>query len=684
MENGSSNKTTGGPGSPSSNTSQASESSETNSSSSSAPKNGSGTENADSSKGTPKSTLGGFSVLPPGFNPDDKDSILKHYESKKQKGVLPKDSQFEDNVEDEIKRVIADWEAVSKQKATADQRRRMADKIRSIRGGAWLESLKPQLAGKAQVPIEYFNRLAEQHEATVLHTMRHMSDASKKIEDKDKEIEDLQKKLKDKSGPTTSPSNTSQELKKLKEENARLKQENTHLKGMSESLKKDTQKSEDKAEDLEDKLSQRETKVALLEAEVEKLKAAAKKASKEGESGDIHLACKAEISRLKRKLDVANSSKQASGKSEEATGDKKSPEKREAQWEDEKARMTKEIDKNQAYITQLEGEILDVLDILANVRGDELNMDKGSIYKAHDKATVKLKGEIRHWKERAENSEKQSKDLSDKLAKAQEPKPDSDADKCEKERKKLNKEVVLLREQVSDLQSKLKKSKKILPPADAEKADFTEVIKKLKNENATITKAQDRYRRAYMAKFIESEHNGHLRNFWDIVENTQAAMGELQQRVETLFQNLGMNAPYSNANDALNQMISASTRVRGASQAMQLVSSKLEARSYEVLVYKLRDQIANTPPRKTDDEIKMELRIYNEAELARRVDLETEMYSLHRRAYLKNIFSARDELVKIATGTPHHATRDLINKVRAQYLDVESLPMPPAVTVQYD
>ncbi|KAI1484742.1 hypothetical protein F5X96DRAFT_692046 [Biscogniauxia mediterranea] len=669
MDGGSGSQTAGGSGSQSSNTSKASKPNGETSSSSSALKDKSSEMKTDTSKGTPKSTLGGFSVVSPGFDPDDKDSILNHYGKKKDKGVLPKENQFEDSVEDEIKKAIADWEAVSKKKATPEQRKRMGDKIRRIRGGAWLESLKPTLVGQTHVPIEFFNRLAEQHEATILSTMRYMSDASKHVDGKDKEIEDLRKKLNDKPSASNSSSNTG-ELTKLQRENARLK-------GINEALKKDTQKSDDMATDLQEKLDQRVRKVSQLEAEIEKLKAAAKKTSKEGGSGDIHSACKAEISELKQKLNLANTSKgKGTEKAEGASKGKKTCERLESECQTEKATMKKEIGELKEQLKQAQDDLQSTLDgILGGTKPAEEG--HGSTSDVNVKIHEELKKELTRTKKRVEKSEKQNKELSVKLAKAQASTPDS----ITQERKKFKKEISGLRGQVGDLQARLKTATQALSPADAQKVDYVAVINKLRDDIAVISKARDKFRNDFMARFTEAEHARHLTTFWQIVEDTRAAMGEIQQLAETLFQNLGMNAPYTDAKDALNQMIKASTMATGASPAMQLVTSKLAARSLEVKVYQLREQLANAPSRKTDEEIKMELGVYNEAEMQRRVSAQTQVYRLHRRAYLENFFSADGELAQIATNTPHGGTRELINQVRARYLDPMSLPMPPAPTV---
>ncbi|KAI0601499.1 hypothetical protein F4775DRAFT_605641 [Biscogniauxia sp. FL1348] len=670
MDSGSGGSTAGGSGSQSSNTSKTSKPNGQTSSSSSAPKDNSQATKADTSKGSPKSTLGGFSIVPPGFNPDDKDSILNHYKEKKQKSVLPKENQFEDSVEDEIKKAIADWEAVSQQKATPEQRKRMGDKIRKIRGGAWLESLKPTLVGQTHVPIEFFNRLAEQHEATILSTMRYMTDASKQVDGKDKEIEDLRKKLNDKVSAGGSTSNTSQELTKLKTEI-------NNLKGINEALKKDTQKSDDLATDLQEKLDQRELKFSQLEAEIGKLKADAKKASKEDGPGDIHSACKAEISELKQKLNLANTSKgKGAASTEGATNGKKTHEQLEAECQTEKAKMKKEIGELKEQLKQVQDDLQSTLDgILSEKKPAEEG--HGTASDVNAKIHEELKKELVSTKKRFEKSEKQNKELSVKLTKAQTSTPDS----VSQERKKLKKEISALRGQVGDLQAKLSTATKALSPADAKKVDYVAVIDKLRNDIAVVSTARDKLRNDFMAKFTETEHARHLTSFWHLVEDTRAAMGEIQQLAETLFQNLGMNAPYSDAKDALNQMIKASTMPTGASPAMQLVTSKLAARTLEVKVYQLREQLANAPPRKTEAEIKMDLGVYNEAEMQRRVSAQTQVYRLHRRAYLENFFSADGELAQIATNTPHGGTRELINQVRARYLDPMSLPMPPAPTV---
>ncbi|KAI0813322.1 hypothetical protein GGR55DRAFT_703263 [Xylaria sp. FL0064] len=83
-------------------------------------------------------------------------------------GLLNPADAVDESVEDEIERKITELAKAKGRPVTDEQKERVANKIRSLREGAWLESLKFQLVGKDVVPIEYFNRLVAQHEGTIL------------------------------------------------------------------------------------------------------------------------------------------------------------------------------------------------------------------------------------------------------------------------------------------------------------------------------------------------------------------------------------------------------------------------------------------------------------------------------------------------------------------------------------
>ncbi|KAI1502631.1 hypothetical protein F5X99DRAFT_154697 [Biscogniauxia marginata] len=539
-----------------------------------------------SESGTPtgtsaSSTIGGFSAASPGFDPADKESIIKHYKSKKEKGILPKDDQFEESIEDEIEKVITNFEAEAGRKASAEERKAMSERARRIRGGGWLEGLKSTLVGKSGVPMEHFNRLAAQYESTIPMMMQRLAAADKKIDDKDKQIEDLREKLSNKPSTDSSGSNTGQE------EIERLKQENLALEGRNAAIAKQLRKEEDKNSDLEDKLEKCQSHGNKLQANIDKLEAADEGSSK-------------------------------------GNDDASSP------------------GNNQ-----------------------------------------KLKDEIKSLKEQikslsdAEGLQERNKKLQARLEKCLASKSAND----EANRRRLEKEIANLKEQIKDLENELKSSRDALTPDQRSTADLLKLVDDLQKQNKVLATSRDKFRNDWAANMTGDEHNRHLAQFWDLVEKTRKEMGELQQLVDALYQTLGFKEKYLDAKDALNRMTKASTTPHNATLQVQLLTAKLEAKEHEVRVFRLREQLANAITRKTEAEIKMELGVYEEEELERRVTARTQMYRLHRRAYLDNIFGANIAFREMARQITDTRTRDRINQIRFRYLEPSSLPMPPAPVV---
>ncbi|KAI2605914.1 uncharacterized protein GGS25DRAFT_498593 [Hypoxylon fragiforme] len=119
-------------------------------------------------------TLAGFSVADPGFDPANKGSIGAHYVGTGGTGIHDDPHGIEEDIESEIAKAIADFEAAKGSAASDEERDRITTTIRSLRESGWLEGAKTQLEGKDSVPIAWFNRVVAENERYITHIAQKM------------------------------------------------------------------------------------------------------------------------------------------------------------------------------------------------------------------------------------------------------------------------------------------------------------------------------------------------------------------------------------------------------------------------------------------------------------------------------------------------------------------------------
>ncbi|KAI1353519.1 hypothetical protein F5Y01DRAFT_312714 [Xylaria sp. FL0043] len=110
-------------------------------------------------------------------------------------GLLNPADAVDESVEDEIKRKTTELEKAKGSPVTDKEKEKISNRIRSLREGAWLESLKFQLVGKDVVPIKYFNRLVAEHEAIILKVAGINSRAERKVAREHAEVVSFKKQL---------------------------------------------------------------------------------------------------------------------------------------------------------------------------------------------------------------------------------------------------------------------------------------------------------------------------------------------------------------------------------------------------------------------------------------------------------------------------------------------------------
>ncbi|KAJ3551928.1 hypothetical protein NPX13_g11242 [Xylaria arbuscula] len=129
-----------------------------------------------------------FARPPPDFDPEQaKAEFLKTAG----KSFLDPRDEVEESVEDEIQRKISELEKAKDGLVTAEEKEKIARKVRFLREGAWLEGLKLELTGRDAVPIEYFNRIVAENEDSIRKVAQINSKAERELAKKDAQIKDL-------------------------------------------------------------------------------------------------------------------------------------------------------------------------------------------------------------------------------------------------------------------------------------------------------------------------------------------------------------------------------------------------------------------------------------------------------------------------------------------------------------
>ncbi|KAI1416243.1 hypothetical protein F5Y13DRAFT_186493 [Hypoxylon sp. FL1857] len=172
-------------------------------------------------------TLHGFSMPDPGFDPSDNAFVKDYYKSKDERGALNPDDGIEEDVEEEVRRVVEDFENLVGRKPTDEERKKMEETTRRNKRGFWLESIKTQLVGKTEVPIEWFNQLAAENEQCIGFFAEKQAEISKERMEMFERTIELQKiinRLEEEKAAAVSAgdSECKAELKKVKAMNAAL------------------------------------------------------------------------------------------------------------------------------------------------------------------------------------------------------------------------------------------------------------------------------------------------------------------------------------------------------------------------------------------------------------------------------------------------------------------------------
>ncbi|KAI0015992.1 hypothetical protein F4780DRAFT_783629 [Xylariomycetidae sp. FL0641] len=144
-----------------------------------------------------------FDLPDPDFDVEAaKKELEEFYADNRKSGPLrAENAPGHESVEEEIARQIEGVEKEREAPLTDEEKEHIANRIRTIREGAWREGLKAQLVGKKEVPIEYFNRLDAEYEATIPYIAQTLANYGKRAAAKDQKIEELEKRLEQSDNP---------------------------------------------------------------------------------------------------------------------------------------------------------------------------------------------------------------------------------------------------------------------------------------------------------------------------------------------------------------------------------------------------------------------------------------------------------------------------------------------------
>jgi chromosome segregation ATPase len=242
---------------------------------------------------TPKGTIV-FSRPEPGFNKDDpalKQMVKDFYDpANRHRHTLDPRGERSPPLAERIQQKLAEYERNIKRKPTEEEAERITQVMEKCSG--WLEGLKIDVAGKTEVPIAAFNRLAHDYAETIEWLVRdrvhYDAKYTKMVLERDDKIKELESQLTEgdsqhqeridnlkKQVDALQQTNnrlqrddfvTQLEIADLKKKNATLKQENEDLR-KSKSTLSDSEKG-----DLESQLTKAKEEIDVLKNENTSLK----------------------------------------------------------------------------------------------------------------------------------------------------------------------------------------------------------------------------------------------------------------------------------------------------------------------------------------------------------------------------------------------------------------------------
>ncbi|KAI1750806.1 hypothetical protein F4782DRAFT_508010 [Xylaria castorea] len=598
---------------------------------------------ASNQPGAPPSSSGsmdsnGFARPPPDFDPEQAGAAFREDHGQ---GLLNLADAIEESVEDEINRKIADLEKARNGPVTDGEKERIANRIRSLREGGWLEGLKLQLAGKDAVPIEYFNRLVADHENTIVKVAQINARADRKVAEKDAQI----KALLNDAGKDSNAGDTSLLLN-----NTILKEENQNLKG-------DLEKYQHYGNELQSKLdsAKRDLRTARENSsrfynDIQSLR------QQRTHSLVAERGLKDEIAQLREDKKSLNNVL-AKNKEEQTTCHAmiKSFDKENKRLKDAAAVQGGPNDSE-----GLRKRILELETGRANCKAEVERLKRENL---------NLQAEKSNCNSKVESLEREKKGLKDAAMLQGEP---NDPEGLRQRILELQAELAQRDETIKALEVELAQARDASSSAQNGAAP-QEPRNELQARCAELRNARDLYRNKWARQVVDG--NNPLIEFWQAVENTDREIKALYQGIEGLGRVLGLTNVVLDTPQVLDRII---TEVTGAvtneKQTLQL--AVLNLRNVNLLarvqIETLERQLDRAQLNRSDDEVRVQLRTVHEEEVERRVSIRTQTYREHRRSIIAHVFNAQAEFLALAETS---GDRDAIEALVDRFLQPTALPM---------
>ncbi|RYP00507.1 hypothetical protein DL764_006499 [Monosporascus ibericus] len=579
-----------------------------------------------------------------GFDPADNEHIRRMYEKRKCKSLLQEDEP-EDRIQAIIKQKI---DAVKKLRdVNPEGEQRMADKIRKLESGRWLSAVRSEVVGQTTVPIEYFNRLVAENERCIGYVAKHTARSDRMIQEREAKVKELEEKFNDQQSQGTTlggnqglhdDKDTMRRLNALNEENNFLRTEMLGRDGTISELKSKFQACEARG-------VQCNAKKRVLEAALASGKSDSnEEAGQTNNDGDIQ-ALRARIVKLGDELRV---SRETNSKNYNQIQEL---EQAHQQWLAREQGLKNDVRRGDEEVKELKKEVAGLTRQLTDARTESPNEAAGS----PDSADERL-----------------SKD-NERLTR--------DNERLSTDNEKLRNEIEGLGAVVMGL-SEIKHTDGDGAAKLVELSDALAVQNKRTRELIELKNILESERYKWMQRIEGKEPE-----WWNQVEAMSKAKRDLDLKVLELFRRLQFTDENLDGLGAIARLNQALDRTmigkRPAALAILRLAGELQAA--------LRD--AATAQRKAAD-LQKQLnrskrgngvaagerfpgrRDHDFEEFERRVDAKTQMFRLHRRAYLDNIFSADRELRVIAAASPDADTRNGIKRVCENFLSPQSFPNP--------
>ncbi|KAI1428594.1 hypothetical protein F5Y12DRAFT_730731 [Xylaria sp. FL1777] len=593
----------------------------------------------------PSNQNDGFARPPPGFDPEQaKGDFLEGHGQ----GLLDPNDAIDESIEDEIKRKIAELGDAKKSPVTDEEKERIANKIRSLREGGWLDGLKLQLVGKDAVPIEYFNRLAAEHENTILKVAQINAQADREMAKKDAQIKALREKGSGNSGVGSEGDDKSKDDSDLLN-NAILNDENNELK--------------EKLANCEQRRSKLESQIQGLTEELQQ-----EKSKPQGNTGTDNAISKykSRIEELQKQLDSTKADLETARQTLSRRYDEI-----QTLWQQRMDSRGREQGLKDE-VTKLRTENTEVNSLLASLKKKNADLrttgaGRGQLNDREIEGLRKRIAEIEAgWakcKEKAKSLENENKNLKDALQS-----DPNDPDGLRRRILELEAELARRDETIRDLEAQLAQAGNASPPGQ-NRGPPTELQARC-NE---LRDARDRYRNMWARRAVADRPA--LIEFWDAVENTNREINQLYRGIDRLGRVLGLSSEVLDTPTILDKIVTQVTSsVVDEHQTPRLAILNLRnANSIaQIRIETLMRELDRAQLGRSEDEIRAQLRVVDHDEVEKRVSARTQAFRDHRRAILAHIFDAHTEFLAFAETS---ADRVAIEALVDRFLQPTTLPM---------